>query len=90
MALQHLCSTTEAGAALDGAPRHWLSARRHVADWRAAVRCVRANMTDVIDANRLCLWGTSFAGGHVLVVASEPEFAPLITAVIAQVGLMEQ
>eukprot|EP00775_Hariotina_reticulata_P004853 gene4853-5100_t len=69
----------------DGNPRHWLSARRHVADWKAAVRHVRADMTDTVDASRLCLWGTSFAGGHVLVVASDPEFASDITAVVTQV-----
>jgi alpha/beta superfamily hydrolase len=71
----------------DGTPRHWLSARRHVADWKAAVRHVRANMTDSVDINKLCLWGTSFAGGHVLVVASDPEFASDITAVVTQVLL---
>lgn len=70
-----------------GEPRHWLSAKRHMADWRAAIQHVRSNLTDVVDVSKLSLWGSSFAGGHVLVVASEPEFAPHISAVVAQVGV---
>jgi hypothetical protein len=46
---------------------------------------VRANLSSVVDTSKLALWGTSFAGGHVLVVSSEPEFAPHITAVVTQV-----
>eukprot|EP00878_Enallax_costatus_P018793 GHUV01019805.1.p1 GENE.GHUV01019805.1~~GHUV01019805.1.p1 ORF type:complete len:360 (+),score=60.97 GHUV01019805.1:566-1645(+) len=68
-----------------GSPRHWLSAKRHMADWRAAIQHVRNNMTDSVDTSKLCLWGTSFAGGHALIVASEPEFAPHISAIVAQV-----
>lgn len=49
-------------------------------------RYVRANLSDVVDTNKLALWGTSFAGGHVLVVSSEPEFAPHISAVVTQVS----
>ncbi|KAF8058352.1 aidA [Scenedesmus sp. PABB004] len=68
-----------------GAPRHWLSAKRHMADWRAAIAHVRGNLSAAVDTERLCLWGTSFAGGHVIVVASEPGIAEHITCVVAQV-----
>ncbi|KAF6259936.1 alpha/beta-hydrolase [Scenedesmus sp. NREL 46B-D3] len=68
-----------------GEPRHWLSAKRHMADWRAAIAYVRGSMAASLDTSRLCLWGSSFAGGHVLVVGSEPQIAPHITAIVAQV-----
>jgi alpha/beta superfamily hydrolase len=68
-----------------GEPRHWLSAKRHMADWRAAIAFVRNKMSGMFDTDRLCLWGSSFAGGHVLVVGSEPEIAPHITAIVSQV-----
>jgi alpha-beta hydrolase superfamily lysophospholipase len=71
-----------------GEPRHWLSAKRHMADWRAAITYVRSSMSDEVDVNRLCLWGSSFAGGHVLVVGSEPEIAPHITAIVSQVRVL--
>jgi hypothetical protein len=56
-----------------------------MADWRAAIAFVRGKMSGMFDIDRLCLWGSSFAGGHVLVVGSEPEIAPHITAIISQV-----
>lgn len=68
-----------------GEPRHWLSARRHMEDWRAAIRHVRSSLSNAVDTKKLALWGTSFAGGHVLVVSSEPEFKYQVTAVVTQV-----
>lgn len=64
----------------DGMPRHWVSPRRHLADWRAAIRHVRT--LDGIDTDRVVLWGTSFSGGHVIEAAATDH---RIHAVIAQV-----
>lgn len=64
----------------EGEPRHWVSPARHLADWRAAIQHVRS-LPD-IDPDRVAIWGTSFAGGHVLKIASEN---PPIAAVISQV-----
>ncbi len=64
----------------EGEPRHWVSPKRHLADWRAAIHHVKS-LPD-IDPDRVCIWGTSFAGGHVLKIASEK---PPIAAVISQV-----
>lgn len=66
----------------DGEPRQWVSPSRHVADWRAAVAYVRSELADAVDGDRMCLWGTSFAGGHVLVLAAD---TPGIVAVVSQV-----
>ncbi|CAG9168903.1 Quorum-quenching protein AidA [Cupriavidus laharis] len=64
----------------EGMPRHWVSPRRHLADWAAAIRHVRT--LSGIDTGRIVLWGTSFSGGHVIQTAANDR---LIHAVIAQV-----
>ncbi|WIA29635.1 hypothetical protein OEZ86_012122 [Tetradesmus obliquus] len=66
----------------DGEPRQWVSPSRHVQDWHAAVQYVRTQLSGSVDSSRLCLWGTSFAGGHVLAVARD---TPGITAIVSQV-----
>lgn len=63
-----------------GAPRHWVSARRHLEDWAAAI--AHARSLPQVDADRLVLWGVSLAGGHVLQTAAKDH---RISAVIAQV-----
>jgi pimeloyl-ACP methyl ester carboxylesterase len=63
-----------------GEPRNWVSPRRHLQDWEAALAHVK-NLA-AIDASRIALWGTSFSGGHVIVVAAQH---PEISAVVAQV-----
>ncbi|KVH54885.1 alpha/beta hydrolase [Burkholderia sp. MSMB1072] len=64
----------------EGMPRHWISPRRHLADWAAAVAHVRT--LSGIDQERVVLWGTSFSGGHVIRTAANDH---RIHAVIAQV-----
>ena len=63
-----------------GEPRQLLSVRRQLEDWRAAVSFTRD--LPAVDAERVALWGTSFAGGHVVVTAARD---PRIAAVVAQV-----
>ena len=64
----------------DGEPRHWVSPRRHLQDWAAAIAHVRS--LPEVDANRMVLWGTSFSGGHVIQTAAADH---RVRAVIAQV-----
>lgn len=64
----------------DGEPRHWVSPRRHLQDWKAAIAHVRSLPN--VDAQRVVLWGTSFSGGHVIRTAAEDH---CVHAVIAQV-----
>ena len=64
----------------EGTPRHWVSPRRHLQDWRAAIQHVRH--APISQNTSLVLWGSSFSGGHVLQSAA---FDQDITAVIAQV-----
>lgn len=64
----------------EGEPRNWISPRRHLQDWEAALAYVRD--LESIDASRMALWGTSFSGGHVIVIAARHKE---ISAVVAQV-----
>jgi pimeloyl-ACP methyl ester carboxylesterase len=67
----------------EGVPRHWVDPGRHLEDWQAALRHVRAELAPagLVDATRLALWGTSFSGGTALVAAARD---PEIRAVVAQ------
>lgn len=62
-----------------GQPRQLLEIKRQQDDYRAVVDWARH--TEGIDPDRIVLWGSSFSGGHVLVVAAGD---PRIAAVIAQ------
>lgn len=63
----------------EGSPRQMLSISRQHEDWRAAVAFARS--LGGIDPRRVALWGTSFSGGHVVVIAAED---PAIAAVVSQ------
>ena len=63
-----------------GHPRRHVDWRRHREDFHAAVAFARG--LDGVDPRRIVLWGTSYAGGHVISVAADD---PGIAAVIAQV-----
>src|SRR3954447_24451468 len=62
-----------------GEPRQLLDIRRQLDDWRAAVACARG--LDGVDPDRVAVWGTSFSGGHVTVIAAED---PKVAAAISQ------
>ena len=63
----------------EGAPRQLLDIRMQLQDWTVAVAYARTLAG--IDPNRIGLWGTSFAGGHVIATAAR---LPGIAAVVAQ------
>lgn len=62
-----------------GQPRQLLDIARQQDDYRAVVDWARH--ADGVDPDRIVLWGSSFSGGHVIVVAAGD---PRIAAVIAQ------
>ena len=66
--------------ASEGEPRQLFDIRRQIDDWNAAVHFARS--LPGADRERIVLWGTSFAGGLVLSVATRDE---RIAAVISQV-----
>src|SRR5258705_2721092 len=53
--------------ASDGQPRQDLDPWRPIAHWRRALSHLET--LDVVDPKRIGLWGTSYAGGHGLLVA---------------------
>jgi pimeloyl-ACP methyl ester carboxylesterase len=64
----------------EGLPRQWVSPRRHIQDYHSALAYVRS-LAD-IDANKLGLWGTSFSGGHVLVVAAQDQRIQAVSSMV--------
>jgi len=50
----------------DGWPRFDIDPWRHIVDWRFAISYLQSQPG--VDAGRIGLWGTSYAGGHALVL----------------------
>ncbi|MGH3491607.1 MAG: alpha/beta hydrolase, partial [Sciscionella sp.] len=70
-----------------GMPKQHVSHWRHRADYRAALRFVRA--LPGVDRDRVALWGSSYSGGHVLpVAASDGNIAAVISQGAAMDGLV--
>ena len=63
-----------------GQPRHLINPWRQIHDWLSAIEHVRS--LKEIDSSRIALWGSSFAGGHVLAVAAKSRG---IAALVSQV-----
>lgn len=70
----------------DGVERQVVNHRRHREDYRAAVEFARG--LDGVDPDRIVLWGSSYSGGHVIVVAAgDPRIAGVISQGAAMDGL---
>jgi fermentation-respiration switch protein FrsA (DUF1100 family) len=65
--------------ASDGEPRQELDPLRQQRAYRDALTCLAAR--DDVDADRLGIWGTSYSGGHVLVVGAQDR---RVKAVVSQ------
>ena len=66
--------------ASDGAIRQDINPWRQITDWRRAISFLESLAE--VDASRIGVWGTSYAGGHVLVLAATDR---RIRAVVSQV-----
>ena len=66
--------------ASDGQPRFDIDPWRQIADWRYAICYLESH--PAVDANRIGLWGTSYAGGHAIVLGATDR---RLKAVVAQV-----
>ena len=65
--------------ASDGEPRHQVFPSAQIEDFRNAISELARHL--VVDASRLGVWGTSFAGGHALHLGA---FEPRIKCVVSQ------
>ena len=70
--------------ASDGEPRNLVSPRRQVQDWHAAIAHVRGLPN--VSTGKIALWGSSYSGGHVTVVAAKDAG---ITAIVSQVPFVD-
>ncbi|GAA2645385.1 alpha/beta hydrolase [Streptomyces lunalinharesii] len=66
--------------ASDGVPRQDVDPWRQIADWRRAISYLESRPE--VDPGRIGLWGTSYAGGHALVLGATDR---RLRAVVAQV-----
>ena len=66
--------------ASDGVVRHDIDPWRQIADWRRAISFLESRPD--VDPGRIGIWGTSYAGGHVLVLGATDR---RIRAVVSQV-----
>jgi uncharacterized protein len=66
--------------ASDGSVRHDIDPWRQIADWRRAISFLESQPE--VDATKIGVWGTSYAGGHVLVLGATDR---RIKAVVSQV-----
>jgi len=55
----------------EGKPRQALYPMDQVSDYRCAISYMKT--LDIIDPDKICIWGTSFSGGHVLTLLAFPE-----------------
>ncbi|MEU1565420.1 alpha/beta fold hydrolase, partial [Streptomyces mirabilis] len=66
--------------ASDGLPRQDIDPWRQIADWRRAISYLESRPE--VDADRIGLWGTSYAGGHAIVLGATDR---RLRAVVSQV-----
>jgi uncharacterized protein len=66
--------------ASDGSPRFDIDPWVQIADWRRAISFLENH--PAVDADRIGLWGTSYAGGHAIVLGSTDR---RLRAIVAQV-----
>ena len=52
----------------EGEPRHYISPKAQLKDWNSAIEFVRG--LKEVDGDRICIWGCSFSGGHVIILAA--------------------
>ena len=61
-----------------GQPRQLLSIKKQLEDWDAAIE--HAKGREDVDGTRIAVWGSSFGGGHAIVVASRhPELVAAVS-----------
>ncbi len=67
-----------------GEPRHDINPWQQITDWRRAISYLQDRPE--VDENRVGLWGTSFAGGHALVLGATDR---RLKAIVSQVPTID-
>lgn len=74
--------------ASDGLPRQDVDPWRQIADWRRAISYLES--LDVVDPRRIGLWGTSYAGGHAIVLGATDRRLRCVVAQVPTISGYEQ
>ena len=71
-----------------GEPRQDVDPWRQIADWRRAISYLET--LDFVDARRIGLWGTSYAGGHAIVLGATERRLRCVVAQVPTISGFEQ
>src|SRR5437763_1907429 len=71
-----------------GEPRQDVDPWRQIADWRRAISFLET--LDVVDPRRIGLWGTSYAGGHAIVLGATDRRLRCIVAMVPTISGYER
>jgi uncharacterized protein len=74
--------------ASDGAIRNDIDPWRQIADWRRAISFLESQPE--VDATRIGVWGTSYAGGHVLVLGATERRIKVVVSQVPTISGYEQ
>ncbi|MDB5859954.1 MAG: hydrolase of the alpha/beta superfamily [Ramlibacter sp.] len=74
--------------ASEGEPRQDVDPWRQIADWRRAISYLES--LDVVDDKRIGLWGTSYAGGHAIVLGATDRRLHAVVAQVPTISGFEQ
>lgn len=74
--------------ASEGLPRHDIDPWRQIADWRRAISFLES--LDFVDPARIGLWGTSYAGGHAIVLGATDRRLRCVVAQVPTISGYEQ
>jgi cephalosporin-C deacetylase-like acetyl esterase len=74
--------------ASDGEPRQDVDPWRQIADWRRAISYLESRPE--VNPNRIGLWGTSYAGGHAIVLGATDRRLRTVVAQVPTISGYEQ
>jgi fermentation-respiration switch protein FrsA (DUF1100 family) len=74
--------------ASDGTPRQDIDPWAQIADWRRAISYLEAHPE--VDAGRIGIWGSSFSGGHALVLAATDQRVKCVVSQVPTISGFEQ
>ncbi|MFE9728579.1 alpha/beta hydrolase [Streptomyces sp. NPDC005794] len=72
----------------DGTPRHDIDPWQQIKDWRRAISYLESRPE--VDMNRIGLWGTSYSGGHALVLGATDRRLRCVVAQVPTISGYEQ
>jgi fermentation-respiration switch protein FrsA (DUF1100 family) len=74
--------------ASDGEPRQDVDPWRQIADWRRGISYLESRPE--VDTSRIGIWGTSYAGGHALVLGATDKRVACVVAQVPTISGYEQ